>query len=533
VDFFMMPETLFRAAQGWTAIVVGAACMSCGWVEAGPPAPAAPVPTAGRVLDPDDFRHHVTRFNTMENENVVNLIPNAQAWEWMKQNVPAFACPDRDFEEIYWYRWWTYRKHLRQFPDFIAVTEFLTYKEPVSSAVGHHLLEGRWLHNPVYLDQDLFYWLRGKGGKPHETQKYSSWTVWAAYQRFLVNQDRAFLVDLLDDFLRDYTAWEQKRLNAEGLFWQYDVRDAMEESISGSRTAKNPRPSINSYQYGNALAIAEVATLAGRPDVARTYRAKATALKKRVQEKLWDTEAKFFKVRFENGQLSDAREAIGFIPWYFALPDRGYEEAWAQLIDPQGFWAPLGLTTAERRHPRFRSHGTGRCEWDGPVWPFATSQTLTALANVLNHYPQRYVTREHYFEALLTYARSQHRRGKPYIGEYLDEKDGTWLKGDAERSRYYNHSTFCDLVITGLVGLRPRADRTVEVSPLLPAGRWDWFCLDHVRYHGHTLTVLWDRTGTHYGRGPGLTVLADGHPIARAAELKRLTGTLRELAPDS
>ena len=38
---------------------------------------------------------------------------------------------------------------------------------------------------------------------------------------------------------------------------------------------------------------------------------------------------------------------------------------------------------------------------------------------------------------------------------------------------YYNHSSFCDLVITGLVGLRPRADDLLEMNPLIPAGTWD------------------------------------------------------------
>ena len=36
--------------------------------------------------------------------------------------------------------------------------------------------------------------------------------------------------------------------------------------------------------------------------------------------------------------------------------------------------------------------------------------------------------------------------------------------GDRERSRYYNHSTFNDLIITGLVGLRPRFDNKIEVK---------------------------------------------------------------------
>src|SRR5262249_20018495 len=154
------------------------------------------------------FRHHVERFNTMEDENVANLVPNARAWEWLKSNVPAFACPDRDFEEIYWYRWWSYRKHIRQFGDALTLTEFLTYKNAVSSAVGHHVMEGRWLRDKSYLDQTLHYWLRGTNGKPNDVQKYSSWTVWAAHQRYLVNQDQAFVVDLLPDCQRDDRAWE-------------------------------------------------------------------------------------------------------------------------------------------------------------------------------------------------------------------------------------------------------------------------------------------------------------------------------------
>ena len=404
-----------------------------------------------------DFKHYVDRFNSMENENVMNLIPNSQSWDWIRQNVPLFECPDKDIEEIYYYRWWTYRKHIKQMPDYIAVTEFLTYKNPVSSAVGHHICEGRWIHDNRCLDDDLLYWLRGTDGKPNDSHKYSSWTAWSAYQRYLVNQDKAFLVGMLDDFIRDYQGWENARRAADGTYWQFEAQDAMEDSINGARKKQGCRPSISSYMYGNAFAIAETAALAGKPDLATAYRAKAAEIKQAVQTRLWDDKARFFKVRWlEDGAFSDAREAIGFIPWYFELPDRGYEDAWLQLIDPAGFAAPFGITTAERRHPKFRTHGSGHsCEWDGPVWPFATSQTLVALANLLNDYPQTGVTKEHYFEALKTYVKCQHRNGKPYIGEYLDEKNGDWLKGDNERSRYYNHSTFCDLVITGLAGLRP------------------------------------------------------------------------------
>ena len=463
----------------------------------------------------------------MEPESVINAVPNAAAWDWLQANIPFFECPNPDVEEIYYFRWWSFRKHLVRLPTGYAFTEFLTRPAPISSALGHHLYEGRWLHRQDTLDDYVRYWLQGPGGGINpELHKYSQWLEDALWQRYLVVQDRGFLVPLLDTLVRDYGAWEAERQLPDGLFWQYDVRDAMEESISGSRTRKNVRPTINSYMFGNARAIAAIARLAGREGLARTYERKAADLRRLVQASLWDPAAQFFKVRLEQGGLADAREEIGFIPWYFNLPDPGHEAAWAQLADPAGFRAPFGLTTAERRHPLFRTHGIGNCEWDGAVWPFATSQTLTALANVLRGDPQAPVTGRDYFDAFLTYVRSQHDDGKPYVGEYLDEEDGYWLKGRAERSRYYNHSTFADLLITGLVGLVPRADEVLELHPLLPSGAWDWFALDGVAYHGRNLTILWDRTGTRYGRGAGLTVLCDGHVIARAADLSPLVARL-------
>lgn len=488
------------------------------------------------LLEPAEYAHYVERFNSMEDEPVKNLISNAEAWEWMVGNVPLLDCPDKQLEETYYYRWWTYRKHIKQTPEGLVLTEFLQpvgHAGPyntISCALGHQLAEGRWLRDQRPLDEYTRFWFRSgeEGGPAKHFHKFSSWVPAAIYDRYLVTGDRESVVDLLDEMIADYEAWEAERQLPSGLFWQYDVRDGMEESISGSRTEKNIRPTINSYMAANARAIARIAALAGRPDVADRYNAKYESLRNQMIDALWDPEAKFFKVRLEGDDLSDAREAIGFIPWTFGLAEPEHAEAWLQIKQPGGFWAPCGLTTAERRHAEFRSHGTGTCEWDGAVWPFATSQTLDGLANLLRGPEQPFVTLRDYFEQLLTYVRSQQKDGKPYIGEYLDEMTGDWLitGPKAERSRYYNHSTLNDLVISGLVGIVPREDNIVEIDPLLPADEWDWFCLDDVPYHGHSLTIVWDRTGEHYGRGAGLAIWADGQEVARSAELGRLKGSL-------
>ena len=144
----------------------------------------------------------------------------------------------------------------------------------------------------------------------------------------------------------------------------------------------------------------------------------------------------------------------------------------------------------------------------------------------MRDYSQSIVSSRDYFDAFSTYVRSQHREGKPFIGEYLDEKTCEWLRFKPERSYYYNHSLFADLLIAGLVGLRPRADETVDVYPLLPENTWDWFCLDGVPYHHRSLTIVWDRDGQHYKRGAGLAILADGDVLARSGRLGKLTAQL-------
>jgi hypothetical protein len=330
----------------------------------------------------------------------------------------------------------------------------------------------------------------------------------------------------LPDLETDYSEWEKEKKASNGLYWQYDVRDAMEETISGGRKEKNARPSINGYMYGNALALSALNSMAAQKEDANKYRVKADSIKRLTQTKLWNSSHEFFEVLKENDTSANVKEEIGFIPWYFNLPDSQFNVAWKSLIDTKTFCAPFGITTADRSHPEFRTHGCCKCEWDGAVWPFATAQTLTAMANLLNNHKQSYVADSNYFDLLETYVESQYYRGRPYIGEYLDEKTGYWLKGDEERSRYYNHSTFNDLIITGLVGLRPRADNIVEVNPLLPANKWDWFCLDKVLYHGKMITIIWDKTGLKYKKGKGLSLWVNGKKVAGADGLQHLTGQL-------
>ena len=47
-------------------------------------------------------------------------------------------------------------------------------------------------------------------------------------------------------------------------------------------------------------------------------------------------------------------------------------------------------------------------------------------------------------------------------------------------------------------------------------GSWDHFAVENVPYHGHNLSVLWDRDGSRYGQGAGLRIWIDGEAGAPA-----------------
>lgn len=487
------------------------------------------------VLDARDYSHWVEFFDVMEDESVVNAIPDSLAWGWMQDNIPLLDCPDKEFEQMWYFRWWAFRKHIVETPYGYALTEFIIHRshadkwDMISCAVGHHIYEGRWLRDPKWIEDYMRVWFTGDDGSPMKGyNKFSSWTSYALLEKYKVDLRKDFLLAQLEPLKVKYKEWEDTRVRPDGLFWQHDVKDGMEESISGGRRVQNARPTINSYMYANSIALARISEMAGDRASARQYRAKADRIRKGVLS-LWNPDHAFFETVLEDGSFAQAREAIGFIPWYFGIPDKGtYDSAWAQLNDPEGFCAPAGLTTAERRHPDFRTHGFRTCEWDGAIWPFATSQTLTALANFLNDYgPQEVAGKADWWREMKKYEVSQHKKGIPYVGEYQDEITGEWVFGDAERSRWYNHSTWADLVVTGLAGIRPSEGNKLTVNPLLPQGTWDWFCLDAVPYHGHIITVLWDVDGRRYGRGAGLTVLVDGKPAGNRTDLGKLEITLR------
>lgn len=468
---------------------------------------------------------------------------------WYEANIPFVDLPDRDIQDTYYYRWRTFKEALKYTgaKDGWIVTEFLGpvgYAAPfggINAAAGHHLYEGRWLRDRRYLDDYLDYWLTGSGAEAKPAtealnknttdwaHQYSFWLVDAAVARAEVTGDWRFLIERLPQLRKQYEGWKKSNFDpARGLYWQTPVWDAM-EFTAGSYQTDDPyhggdgfRPTLNAYQYGDARALATILRRAGDPRSAQRYEREAAALRTNLA-KLWDGDFYKHVQRAATTPIAD-RELMGYVPWYFHMAPAGNAQAWSQLTDAQGFAAPFGPTTTERRSPWFMHQAQdGCCRWDGPSWPYATSQTLTALANQLLDYPkQSYVDRDDYAALLRGYALTQRKNGQPYVAEAHHPDEDRWLYDGRGHSEDYNHSTFTDNVLSGLLGIRPGGDDEVRIAPLVPAG-WDHFAVENLAYHGRNLSVRWDRDGTAYGKGPGFRVWLDGFPVLNRPTLGDVT----------
>lgn len=483
------------------------------------------------------LEEYVKLFNRGDRELYKNLIDNAHAAAWLEEHAPRFECPDGDIERTFYFRLWTYRKHIKKTPDGYIVSEFLPdvpWSGPynaINAAAGHHIYEGRWFKGiePVLTDYVNFFLDRDP-----ESHRYSTWLLNAAAGLEAV-KGKPLFEGKLDLMVHYFEEWERTHGTAAGFFWSKDDRDAMEYSISGTKnmtSVKGVRPTLNSYMYAEALAISDFAKREGRADIADAYKRKADRLREMINERLWDGD--FYKplhgqcdeeidAAFEAGDFLEApREEIGYIPWMFSIPPKERNRAFEYLTDEKCFRTPVGYATADMSDPRFLYEVDHECLWNGYVWPFATSETLTALYTAIKDGDSS--LKPIFTDGLKLYAQShvltEGGTTVPWIDEVMSPSDVKWTSreilkelgwqkelGGEERGKDYNHSTFVDLVISGTVGVRTDAQE-LTAEPTVPDG-WDYFRLENLEYRGRLYSITYDRSGKKYGVGKGLVIRSE------------------------
>ena len=187
---------------------------------------------------------------------------------------------------------------------------------------------------------------------------------------------------------------------------------------------------------------------------------------------------------------------------------------------------------------------------NGPSWPYETSRVLTGLANFINRNSSTidYEKMAQYVFLLRQYARQHTKtfavndtavpKGNGHVFENLHADLGYWnnrqrmyARNDENKNMGddYNHSTYIDLVLSGLLGIRPQEDGSIHIRPLLSPSV-PGFAADHVKIRGKILTMVWDRDGSMYnGFDQGLTVLLDGVKVAYSSTIELLVVPARNV----
>lgn len=460
--------------------------------------------------------------------------------QWYLDNIPFFECSDKQIEQVYYYRWKLYKAHIRNTGhNKYVTTEFINDmhwdRDPystINAATMHHIYEGRWLKDDRYMDGYINYMYQEGGNN----RQYSEGIADAAYERYLVNADSAFIIRQLDSMQRLYNGWYDHFDSTKNLYYIPAMPDATEYTIAsidasggkdGFEGGDAFRPTINSYMYGNAKAIASIAAMKGDAALSRDFLQRAAVIKENVQQSLWNDSFQHFTDRHQVSNkyvrywdFIRGRELAGMAPWYYNLPDDNekYSAAWKHVIDTTQLLGPFGFRTNEPSYQYYFkqftfSFGKPGSQWNGPSWPYQSSQVINSMINLLNNYQQGVVTNSDFLKTLRLFTQQHYLAdGKINLVENYDPDKGGpivyfyW-------SNHYNHSQYNNLVISGLCGIRPSGGDTLIINPLVDT-TIQYFFLDDVRYHGHKLSVIYDRDGNHYKTGKGLTVLVDGKKAA-------------------
>ncbi|KAI5917574.1 Six-hairpin glycosidase-like protein [Camillea tinctor] len=475
--------------------------------------------------------------------NHKQLIGDFAGASFLGDNIPFIDIPDSLVQDVYYYRWTSLQRNLRYIrpgtgymcTEFVQPVSYAKAFGSIDAATGHQIDEARWLRDTSFVDDYIQLFTRG----PADTSQYTQWILDAMSRRAMVTGDRNFLSSQLDDMIRVWREWDRVFDKAAGLYYYQPVWDAQELSLPGFIVDPNNtnwnlrkdgpdtfRPSHNAYMVANARAIAIAANLARDGFTEANFIQLADNLENSIYNRMWATEQRFFMDIIHPGNPNltplSGREQVGLFPYRFGI---GLNQSYAQpavdaMFDRDGFLAPFGPTTLEIRDPWFMATQPNDycCYWNGMSWPFSTSHTLKSLATIYRAGTTN-VTVDQYYHYLHTYARTQQKNKRPYVAESHHPFDDSWSADSWNHSEHYAHSTNNDDVITGLLGILPQFDDTLHISPIVPKN-WSYFALENLPYHGHLVTILYDKDGQRYDVGKGLTVFVDGKKVHNGGDQK-------------
>lgn len=212
--------------------------------------------------------------------------------------------------------------------------------------------------------------------------------------------------DSFDNMLRFISWYETNQYDAEsGLY--YWINDLAIGFDNDPTVFYRPNKStgaiyLNSLMYSELDAIANIAKLLGRDDVAKEYEAKANSLKTAIQNECFDKVDGFFYSADLSLRKVDPNERLhsghprfwhslpikittwaGMLPlWNKVATQEQADKAVKHMLLEDSLWAPYGVRSVAKNEKMYGIFDTGNPScWLGPIWINASYMTYIGLKN--------------------------------------------------------------------------------------------------------------------------------------------------------
>ena len=466
------------------------------------------------------------------------------------ENLPYIDVPKKAVQKAIDYRWWLERFNSLdanipgydyQYP--VTIEGVLGYNNAIILTQPMHLQDTKWLRSPYLAYGQLLSagnssqssaFLDNPGNRNNWNNHYGQYLAEAGYEAFNVIGGGAELAENLAYYFghdatgqldhygnhiegRDLIAYRNNYMTGN---------DADTISMHAPGTGTWKAHGENAYVWAAADAAAKLYEQLGNTEQAKYYRDLADKIKADVLELMWCEECKKFEtyaVR-PTGTQHNANQP-NLVKY---TESNNYNYFAVGLV-------PDDAASVTKYKEALKAFSNGK---EFPIFPFYTAnQVHNQEVSGSNNFSNINFTVQLrlYESALRTYDKEQ-----TYITDDMLAMMAEWMAWnvypDAGDVRYPNNNEFHNidgrtyenyyrswiyhnilgnytyLFIEDMAGIQPRSDEKIELSPI--DFSYDHFMVNNARYHGHDLTVVWDKPDdgkTWYNECPeGYSLYIDG-----------------------
>ena len=466
------------------------------------------------------------------------------------ENLPYIDVPKKAVQKAIDYRWWLERFNSLdanipgydyQYP--VTIEGVLGYNNAIILTQPMHLQDTKWLRSPYLAYGQLLSagnssqssaFLDNPGNRNNWNNHYGQYLAEAGYEAFNVIGGGAELAENLAYYFghdatgqlehygnhiegRDLIAYRNNYMTGN---------DADTISMHAPGTGTWKAHGENAYVWAAADAAAKLYEQLGNTEQAKYYRDLADKIKADVLELMWCEECQKFEtyaVR-PTGTQHNANQP-NLVKY---TESNNYNYFAVGLV-------PDDAASVTKYKEALKAFSNGK---EFPIFPFYTAnQVHNQEVSGSNNFSNINFTVQLrlYESALRTYDKEQ-----TYITDDMLAMMAEWMAWnvypDAGDIRYPNNNEFHNidgrtyenyyrswiyhnilgnytyLFIEDMAGIQPRSDEKIELSPI--DFSYGHFMVNNVRYHGHDLTVVWDKPDdgkTWYNECPeGYSLYIDG-----------------------